>query len=65
MINGATSKPFSAITLSPPEIRTSHKSEVIETSRIRFGRPRAEVERKFLTRNALREKSLFFQKRIF
>jgi len=48
MINGATSRPFSAITLPPPERKTSHKEEVIELSRERYARPRKEVERSLL-----------------
>jgi len=42
------SKPFSAITFLPPVVKTSHRATVIEASRTKFGRPRAEVEREIL-----------------
>jgi len=50
LINGASSRPFSAITLPPPKKRTSHKGEAIELSRKRYARPRKEVEREILFR---------------
>ena len=45
MIDGAGSRPFSAITIPPiePPART-YTQEVIQTSRTQFGRPRQEVE---------------------
>ena len=46
MIDGKTSRPFSAITLPPPEIKTSsYAARVIEASRRKFARPREEVEK--------------------
>ncbi len=45
MIDGVTSKPFSATSLPPLEKRTSHKEEIIEQSRKKYGRPRKEVEK--------------------
>jgi hypothetical protein len=65
MINGVTSRPFSAITLPPPKVKTSHKTKVIEASRMKFGRPRAEVEREITERKVLEEKPTRFQRRIF
>jgi len=65
MINGVTSRPFSAITLPPPEVKTSHKSEVIEASRMKFGRPRSAVEREILARKVVEEKPPHPQMRIF
>jgi hypothetical protein len=65
MINGVTSRPFSAITLPPPKVKTSHKAKVIEASRMKFGRPRAEVEREIMARRVLEEKSPRFQRKIF
>jgi hypothetical protein len=65
MIDGVTSKPFSAITLLPPVVKTSHKATVIEASRMKFGRPRAEVEREILDRRVLMEKRPHHQMRIF
>ena len=65
MINGVTSNPFSAITLPPPEVKTSYKTKVIEASRIKFGRPRSEVEMEIMARRLLEEKTPRFQRRIF
>jgi hypothetical protein len=65
MINGVTSRPFSAITLPPPEFKTSHKATVIAASRMKFGRPRVEVEREITERRAVEEKFLCPQMRIF
>jgi type IV secretory pathway TraG/TraD family ATPase VirD4 len=45
MIDGVTSKPFSAVTLPPPQYIKSCKEEIIEYSRQRYARSRAEVER--------------------
>jgi energy-coupling factor transporter ATP-binding protein EcfA2 len=50
MIDGMTSRAFSATTLPLPERMTSFKDRVIERSRIRYGRPREEVEREILGR---------------
>ncbi len=48
MIDGETSKPFSAVTLPPPERGVSFKKRIIEYSRERYGRARKEVEREIL-----------------
>ncbi|MBM4305159.1 MAG: DUF87 domain-containing protein [Deltaproteobacteria bacterium] len=53
LIDGVTSRPFSAITLPPFEIRTSHKNKVIETSRTMFARIRVEVEREIMVSRVL------------
>jgi hypothetical protein len=53
MIDGVTSRPFSAITLPPFETRTSHKTMVIETSRMKFARMRPEVEREIMASRVL------------
>jgi len=65
MINGVTSRPFSAITLSPPEVKTSYKTKVIEASRMNFARPRVDVEREILARRVIEEKPSCPQRRIF
>jgi type IV secretory pathway TraG/TraD family ATPase VirD4 len=44
LIDGAPSEPFSAFTLPPQSKPTSHKQEIIESSRRRYARPRKEVE---------------------
>ncbi|MCL5104048.1 MAG: type IV secretion system DNA-binding domain-containing protein [Armatimonadetes bacterium] len=44
MIDGATSKPFSARTLPPPSMTSSYKREIIEFSRVKYGRPRFEID---------------------
>jgi hypothetical protein len=64
MIDGVTSRPFSAITIPPLEIRTSHKTKVIETSRAKFARIRAEVERGIMADRVLDSKSTVRQMRI-
>lgn len=50
MIDGKTSKPFSAVTMPPPERGVSLKKRIIEQSRVRYGRARKEVEREILFR---------------
>ena len=52
MINGATSQPFSAITLAPSERGTSYRAEIIKLSRERYAKPRKEVEREILFKSA-------------
>jgi len=44
MIDGATSRPFSASTLPPPAVIRSLNREIIEFSRVKYGRPRFEVD---------------------
>jgi hypothetical protein len=45
MIDGAASKPFSAKTLPPPTAIRSVSREIVEFSRVKYGRPRYEVEK--------------------
>ena len=52
MIDGATSQPFSAVTLAPPERKDSCKAEIIRLSTQRYSRPRKEVEREFLLKSS-------------
>jgi hypothetical protein len=54
---------FSAITLPPPEVKTSHKGKVIGASRGKFARPHMEVERNIMTRRILESKPSFRQMR--
>jgi len=44
MIDGATSQPFSAITLPPPERTKSYKESIIKLCRDKYSKPRKEVE---------------------
>jgi hypothetical protein len=44
MIDGVTSKAFSAVTLPPPESKRSYKAKVVEQSKRQYGRPRSKVE---------------------
>lgn len=44
MIDGVSSRPFSAVTLPLPEKARSHRKEIVELSRRRYGRPGREVE---------------------
>ena len=47
MIDGFSSRPFSATTLSPiPRVESSQKEKIIRVSRERYGQPRHEVEEK-------------------
>ncbi len=48
VIDGATSQPFSAVTLAPPERKASYRAEIIELSRKRYTKTRKEVEREIL-----------------
>jgi hypothetical protein len=43
MIDGTTSKPFSAKTLLPVRAISSYRREIVEFSRVKYGRPRFEV----------------------
>jgi hypothetical protein len=48
LIDGAPSKPFSAVTLPPVPKKKSFRQEIIEISRAAYAKPRKEVERKIL-----------------
>lgn len=50
MIDGATSQPFSATTLSPKPVTASFKEEVIQVSQRGYGRERAIVEKSIFSR---------------
>jgi len=52
LIDGVTSRAFSANTLGPPERKRSYKDKIIEASRKRYARPRKEVEREILLRSS-------------
>jgi type IV secretory pathway TraG/TraD family ATPase VirD4 len=51
MIDGATSRPFSAITLPPPERRKTSMNGVIGLSREKYAKSRKEVEREILLKS--------------
>jgi hypothetical protein len=51
MVDGATSQPFNAITLPPPEKVRSYEKEIIKLCREKYSRPRKEVEREILFRS--------------
>jgi type IV secretory pathway TraG/TraD family ATPase VirD4 len=51
MIDGATSQPFSAITLPPPERGKSYKESVIDLCREKYSRSRKEVENGLLLKS--------------
>ena len=65
MIDGVTSKPFSAISLPPPERGTSHKKELIKLSRKKYGRKRVEVEEKILFKGDVKTESKITQESLF
>jgi hypothetical protein len=48
LIDGVTSRPFSAITLNSPERRKTYKNMIIELSRKIYARPMKNVEREIL-----------------
>jgi hypothetical protein len=58
MIDGVTSKPFSAITINPKEAEVSYREKVIEGSRKRYAKRRDQVERDITQRHF----TLSFQK---
>lgn len=45
MVDGVTSRPFSATTLPPFKVHSSSPEEIVESSRARYGRPREVVEK--------------------
>jgi len=51
MVDGATSQPFNAITLPPPERVRSYKEGIIKLCREKYSRPRKEVENELLLRS--------------
>ncbi len=57
MIDGVTSKPFSAITLPPPLYERDYKQKIICASRTRYARSRDEVEREMLLKRRLEDYS--------
>ncbi len=65
MIDGVTSKPFSATTLPPLEKRISHKEEIIKLSRKRYGRPRKKVEKEIVFNDDIKTKSKTTQESLF
>jgi hypothetical protein len=48
MINGHTSRAFSAMTLPPPKTFLSYRNDILALSRSKYGMPRDEVERQIL-----------------
>ena len=65
MIDGVTSKPFSATTLPSPEKETSHKEEVINLSRERYGRKRVDVEKEINFKDDTKTESKTTQESLF
>ena len=65
MINGVTSQPFSAVTLSLPEQGISRSDEIINESRRRYARLRKEVEQEIILRYRADTKEIHPQKRLF
>lgn len=62
MIDGATSKPFSAIALPPKEPAHSYKREIINYSRMKYGKPTEIVEEQIQERYQrviIKENNLF------
>jgi hypothetical protein len=56
MINGTASKPFNMATLAPPKNPNMEQAEAIrQLSRLKYGRPRAEVEEELLESSEVAE----------
>ena len=49
MIDGVTSKPFSAVTLPSPDVDVSHREKIVESSRARFAKKREDIEKAIMT----------------
>jgi len=62
MIDGVTSRAFSAIKLFPPEMAESFKEEIVRVSRERYGTQREEVEKEILIKNQHGAKGLSIQR---
>ena len=65
MIDGVTSKPFSAVTLPPPKKDKSYKKKIVEASRDKYGRPRKDTEREILFRGHPEPKKQIEQGNLF
>ncbi len=57
MIDGVTSRAFSATTMPPVQFERSFKKKIIEESRKSYGRARKEVEKEIIYKTNLTEKS--------
>jgi len=65
LIDGASSKAFSAVTLPPPKFKRSHRNKIIKTSREKYGKPREEVEREITFRSNLKTSRQIHQRNLF
>ena len=54
MIDGVTTKPFSAVTLPPPQHQEGHKDVIIAASRKTYAKPKTQVEKEFLLKSMLK-----------
>jgi hypothetical protein len=53
MIDGVTSKPFSAVTLEPPHYKKSHNNKIIAASRKTYARLKTDVEHALLFKSSI------------
>jgi len=65
LIDGVTSRAFSATTLGPPETKRLYRAKIIEESRERYARTRKEVEREAFCREILRPRDQIEQRDLF
>ena len=65
MIDGISSKPFSAVTLRPPEGGESFKEDIVVLTREKYARPRGEVEKGNLYKRCLKAQEQNWQGRLF
>jgi DNA helicase HerA-like ATPase len=64
LIDGAPSKPFSAVTLPPQAKKSSHKVEIIALSRTRYAKQRKVVEQEILYSNRTQPQIAVPQRRL-
>lgn len=65
MINGITSSPFSGTTMSIPHLSESIRAAIIQESRLKYSRSRAQVEKEIHLRNNVQAPEADGQKRLF
>jgi len=65
MIDGVTSKAFSAVTLAPGEGEKSHRDEINEASRKIYGKLRAAITREVYSQRQFESKNKAKQRRLF
>jgi hypothetical protein len=65
MIDGMTSRPFSAVTLPEPEMEVSFKQQIMNFSRTRYSETRKKENNRLNEENAINKKSISIQPNLF